>query len=528
VIRRRILLGTLLAVLFGIGWGVGRGRAAGDLYSNLDVFVEVLHAVQTSYVDPVEPRPLIEGGMRGMLRELDPHSEYMDEHAYANLRTSLDEQFDGVGVLVDMHEGYPVIVTPLEGSPAWEAGLLPGDIITKIDDRAVFGLGLPEIGTRMRGAPGTRVSVTVVRQGESDERVLPIERRHIETRSVPYAFVMPQGIGYVRLSSYSSRAGEELAAALDTLRAGGARALVLDLRGNPGGLVEQAVAVVQQLVPEGSMVVYTKGRVASASRKWLAAKSRTQLAWPVAVLVDGGSASAAEITAGALQDLDRGLVVGQTSFGKGTVQDVYPLRNHAGALKLTTAYYYTASGRSLQRARRAEPEAEDDGEDAPADSTPADTSSVKPVFRTASGRTVHGGGGVEPDLEVKPDSLPPLARTLEDRRVAFRFASQQAQQGDAAPTAATWDAYRTFARSLGVGGSDADFERERAPIERGLQREMVRRARGGAAATRLALAADAAYLRAADVLARAKSPRDVFALASGHVPAAVPAARKAR
>jgi carboxyl-terminal processing protease len=518
LIRRRFLFGALLAVLFGIGWGVGRGRASGDLYSNLDTFIEVLHAVQTSYVDPVEPRPLIEGGMRGMLRELDAHSEYLDERAYANLRSSLDEQFDGVGVLVDMHEGYPVIVSPIEGSPAWESGLLPGDLIARIDGKSVFGLGLPEIGSRMRGDAGTKVRVTIMRQGETDEREIVIERRHIETRSVPYAFVMPGGIGYVRLSTYGTGAGAELAAALDTLRAGGAHALVLDLRGNPGGLVEQAVAVVQQFVPEGSVVVYTKGRLASANRKWLAGKARTQLAWPVAVLVDGGSASAAEITAGALQDLDRALVVGRNSFGKGTVQDVFPLRNHEGALKLTTATYYTPSGRSLQRARAPEASDDDGGDDSPADSAGADstaTSAAAPVFHTASGRVVHGGGGVEPDLVVAPDSLPPLARTLEARRIAFRFASRPQAAG-----ADVWSAFRAFAREQGVAGSDAEFERERAAIERGLARERARRAAGAAAAARLALADDAVYRRAAEVVGRARSPREVFALATGRqVPA---------
>ena len=520
MIRRRFLIGALLAVLFGIGWGVGRGRASGDLYSNLDTFIEVLHAVQTSYVDPVEPKSLIEGGMRGMLRELDPHSDYLDEQAYANLRSTLDEQFDGVGVLVDMHEGYPVVVTPIEGSPAWEAGLLPGDVLTKIEGHSVFGLGLPEIGTRMRGDAGTRVHVTIVRPGEGDERELTIERRRIETRSVPYAFVMPGGVGYVRLSSYGAHAGEELAAALDTLRTGGAHGLVLDLRGNPGGLVEQAVAVVQQFVPAGSMVVYTKGRLASASHKWLAGRARTPVAWPVAVLVDAGSASAAEITAGALQDLDRALVVGHDSFGKGTVQDVFPLRNHEGALKLTTAFYYTPSGRSLQRTSVARSDAGDDGGDDPsADSSTTDTAAAAPraVFHTAAGRVVRGGGGIEPDLAVTPDSLPPLARALEAGRVAFKFASRPpAASSDA------WTAYREFARAHGVAGSDAEFDRERAVIERGLAREQARRAQGAAAAARLALADDAVYRRAAEVVGRARSPREVFALASGGRPMTPP------
>lgn len=510
MIRRRFLVGALLAVLFAAGWWVGRGRAGGDLYSNLDTFVEVLHAVQTSYVDPVEPRPLIEGGMRGMMHELDPHSEYLDEREYQNLRSTLDEQFEGIGVLVDLHEGYPVIVSPIEGSPAWEAGLLPGDLITKIEGHSVYGLALPEIGAKIRGAAGSSVHMSVARPGDSDERDLVIERRHLSTPSVPYAFVMPRGIGYLRLSSFGSRAGAEVAAALDTLAAAGAHSLVIDLRGNPGGLVEQAVAVVQQLVSEGSTVVYTQGRVASAAHKWTAGKApRTQLAWPLAVLVDHGSASASEITAGALQDLDRGLVVGETTFGKGTVQDVYPLRNHDGALKLTTALYYTASGRSLQKAKPAEPAADDDGEDddgsAPADSG-TNAAKPAPVFHTAAGRVVHGGGGVEPDLVVRPDSLAPLPRELDQRKIAFRFA------GTPEGATGSFESFRAFARKQGVTAADAEFEQQRPAIERSLATERARRSSGAAAAARLALADDAVFRRAADVLARAKSRRDVFAL----------------
>jgi carboxyl-terminal processing protease len=510
MIRRRFLIGALLAVLFAAGWWVGRGHASGDLYSNLDTFVEVLHAVQTSYVDPVEPKPLIEGGMRGMLHELDPHSEYLDAKEYENLRSSLDEQFEGIGVLVDMHEGYPVIVSPIEGSPAWEAGLLPGDLITKVEGHSVLGLSLPEIGSRIRGAAGSSVHISVARPGESDERDLVVERRHLSTPSVPYAFVMPNHVGYLRLASYGSRAGAEVAAALDTLTAAGARSLVLDLRGNPGGLVEQAVAVVQQLVPEGSTVVYTQGRVASAAHKWTAAKTpHAQLAWPIAVLVDHGSASASEITAGALQDLDRALVVGETTFGKGTVQDVYPLRNHEGALKLTTALYYTASGRSLQRPRPAEA-ADDDGSDDEESATDTTVTTPAPapakVFHTSSGRVVHGGGGVEPDLVVHPDSLPPLPKLLEDRKIAFRYAGTSEGAGGA------WAPFPAFARKQGVTATDAEFEQARPSIERELAREAARRSSGAAAAARLALADDAVFRRAADVVAHARTRRDVFAL----------------
>ncbi len=528
MIRRRILFGVLLVALFGFGWGVGRGRATGGVYENLNVFLDVLHAVRTSYVDPVDSRPLIEGGLRGMLRVLDPYSQYLDEHEYASLQSSLEEEFDGIGALVDLHEGYPVVVAPIENSPAWEAGLLPGDVLIKIDGHPTFGLGLPEVAAKLRGAAGSAVKLSVIRRGEGDDHEVVIQRRRIESRSVPYAFMAAPGLGYVRLSRFSERAGDELAAALDTLRAGGARALVLDLRGNPGGLVEQAVAVTQAFVPEGSLVVYTRGRAANTSRRWSAGKARSAVGWPVAVLVDGGSASASEIVAGALQDLDRALVVGETSFGKGTVQDVYPLRSQHGALKLTTAYYYTASGRSLQRRRASEDALVDDGGDgADADSAAADSAAARPEFRTAAGRRVYGGGGVTPDLVVAPDSLPALARRLETGRVAFRFASRWVAAHPGASTddangPEVWTAFREFAATEGVAATSAAFESERAAIGPQLRRELARRTAGAVAAARVALAGDGAFQRAADVLRRARTAREVFALA-GAAQGAAPA-----
>jgi carboxyl-terminal processing protease len=526
VIRRRILFGIVFAVLFGIGWGVGRGRAGGDLYRNLDTFVEVLHAVQTSYVDPVEPRPLIEGGMHGMLRSLDPYSDYLTPHELDAQTGSLEEDFEGVGVTLDLHAGAPVVVAPVEGSPAWEAGLLPGDVISKVDGHSAFGLGLPELGAYFHGAAGTRLTLTVMRMGSAEEKDYVVTRRRIEQRSVPYSFVGEPGIGYVRIAHFGVGAAGEVAAALDTLRAAGARSVVLDLRGNPGGLVEQAVGVVAPFVREGSLVVFTKGRVV-AEHKWLAPRSRAAFSGPVAVLVDGASASAAEVVAGALQDLDRALVVGHATFGKGMVQDLYPLRNREGALKLTTAYYYTASGRSLERPKVAAAASADDGED-DADSAAVDSTSAKVAFHTASGRVVHAGG-VEPDLEVKPDSLPAVAGAVASRRLAFRFASRWAPGHGAQADAAALAAFRADVVAQGVAVTDSSWSESGSFVTGELRRELARRTGGAAAAARIALAFDPDWQRAAAVLRRARTAGEVFALAGGTpgAPARNPASAKA-
>lgn len=529
MIRRRILLGTLLAVLFAVGWWAGRVRASGDLYSNLDLFIEVLSAVQTNYVDPVEPGPLVEGGMRGMLKELDPYSQYLDPREYEAMKSRLAGEFDGVGVLVDSHEGYPIVIAPIEGSPAWDQGVMPGDLIIRIEGRTTFGLGIPEVSNRLRGAAGTKVTLTLVRQGDSEEHELVLERRRIETPAVPQAFVIAPSTGYLRLANFTERAGAEVAAAIDTLRRSGARSLILDLRGNPGGLVDQAVSVAQQFVPEGSLIVYTKGRAATVGKKFTAGKTRAETGWPMIVLVDAGSASASEIVTGALQDLDRALVLGTTSFGKGTVQDIYPLRNRGGALKLTTGVYYTASGRSLNKPRKdlaaLLDDEESDGEE-PADSAAAATQKPK-EFRTSMGRAVYGGGGVTPDLEVKPDSAAPVVRTLEGARVVLRFANQWASEHANADGSSDdeWAAFRAFAVAQKPEVSAAQLDEQRPALTAALQREHARR-KGSAAAARLAAGRDPVVRKALEVLRAARAPRDVFAF--GKPAPARPAAATAR
>lgn len=516
MIRRRILFGIVFAVLFGIGWGVGRGRAGGDLYRNLDMFVEVLHAVQTSYVDPVEPRPLVEGGLHGLLRSLDPYSDYLTPREMDAQGGSLDEDFEGVGVLLDMHAGAPVVVAPIEGSPAWEAGLQPGDVISKVDGHSTFGLGLPEIGARFHGEPGSTLTLTLMRFGLGDTKDCVVTRRRVEQRSVPFAFVGEPGIGYLRIARFGAGAAEEVAAALDSLRAAGATSVVLDLRGNSGGVIEQAVGVVAPFVREGSLVVSTKGR-ANPERKLLAQKSRAPFTGPLAVLVDGASASGAEVVAGALQDLDRALVVGRPTFGRGMMQDYYPLRNREGALKLTTAYYYTASGRTIERSAGAGAAAADDGEDE-ADSAAVDSTPARAVFHTTSGRVVHGGR-VEPDLEVKPDSLAAMAQAVASQRLAFGFASLWAPSHGAAADAAALAAFRTHVAVHGVAVTDAGWSESQAFLAGEVARELARRAHGPEAAARVSLAGDPDWRRAVAVLRQARTAREVFALA-GVAPAA--------
>ena len=541
--RRPVLVTVLFVALFVLGWWVGRGGAAGrsDLYKNLDVFVEVVQRVQQSYVDPVDPTKLVNGALKGLTRSLDPYSQYLDAKAYEGLQAVTHGSFGGVGLVVGIRDGAPVVVSPIEGGPAWTLGIAAGDVIVRIDGQSTNGLALEDVAQRLRGDPGTHVQLGIRREGDNDDREFSIERNTIVTKSVPYSFVLPDHVGYLRLADFSEDASGEVRLALSQLRKQGATRLVLDLRSNPGGLLDQAVDIVEQFVRTKTLVVYTQGRTASSDQRYYANEPKPELGWPLVVLVDRGTASASEIVTGAIQDLDRGLVVGETSFGKGLVQSVFPLRGR-GALKLTTARYYTPSGRCINSLAS---EHMLDSLDAVADggdgsdgeaSTPANADSAdRPKFRTAAGRTVYGGGGIRPEVTVVADSLPALTQRIEARASAFRFANRwiNTHKGwtlDQPPTDEMRLEFRAMCDSMGAKGTLEEWQSERPWLDRALRRELARRLGGDAAAARVAFETDPVLARALAVLGRARNARDVFAVSSepSPTPAATPALPPAR
>ncbi len=542
MIRRNALFVALFVLLFVLGWWVGRGGAAGGLYGNLDLFIEVLQKVDQNYVDPVEPEKLIAGALRGMLRDLDPYSQYLDSKAFASLQSTAEGKFGGIGVMVGIRDDFPTVISPIEGTPAWEAGLRSGDVIVRVEGRSTAGLTVEDVADLLRGAAGTRVSLTVDREGEPAEREFTLTRAVIHTRSVPYAFLPEPGVGYLRLANFSETSGAEVREALAGLRRQGAKSLVLDLRFDPGGLLDQAVDVTEQFVPRGSLIVYTQGRVKGSDVRYTASEAKPDVSSPLVVLVDEGSASAAEIVAGALQDLDRALVIGHDSFGKGSVQSVFPLPGRSGAIKLTTALYYTPSGRSIHRGVKSADSAaaergDSEGEDphgAAADSSPA---SERPRFRTRAGRTVYGGGGITPDLAVSQDSLPPLAVDVERRGLALKFANHWVDTHPGARVAVDDGmraAFEGYLREQKAAVAAAALGPQRPLLERALRRELARRLEGDAGGARVALEGDAQFQRALEVLRRARAARDVFAalpapatapLAAAPARTAAPAAR---
>ena len=419
-----VAVAMLLSVL--LGFGLARAiSATDDLRGNLELFEDVLYRVQNNYVDVPDNQKLIQGAIDGMLKTLDPHSIYLPEKRAQAMDEQFHGEYSGIGVEFEIQENKIVVVAPLEGTPAFRLGIRAGDKIFEIDGKPLKkGLTNDDVFHALRGPLGSSVSVTIEREAETEHLHFTIERAKIPIESVPYAYMIRPGVGYVRIIRFAQTTGEELSTALAKLRAEGMTSLLIDLRSNSGGLLSQAVDVLDQLVPENKRLVYTRGRIPSSNADYYSTSRDGK--WtdgPVVVLVDHGSASASEIVSGAIQDLDRGLVVGINTFGKGLVQNQIPLQQ--GKLLLTIARYYTHSGRGIQRDYTKFGDQSEYQEDAFKEDVPSDSAlKTRPRFKTESGRVVYGGGGIYPDVVIKDP--PNLTRTEVEfitKRVGFEFAT---------------------------------------------------------------------------------------------------------
>ncbi|OUE40183.1 peptidase S41 [Billgrantia desiderata SP1] len=313
---------------------------------DIQTFAEVFERIKRAYVEEVDDSTLLRNAMRGMLSELDPHSAYLDRSEFQSLRESTEGEFGGIGIEVGLEEGRLTIITPIDDTPASRAGLQARDVILEIDGNPTERLSLQESVTLMRGEPGSQIRLQILRSGQEAPLDITLTREIIRTESVRSEMLEP-GYGYLRVSQFQSRSGEQVNNAIRRMeRDGPLQGLVLDLRNNPGGVLQAAVAVADAFLQSG-LVVYTEGRLPDTQMRFSASRETVAPDVPLVVLINGGSASAAEIVAGALQDQRRGVIMGTESFGKGSVQQVMPLGNGEG-LKLTTALYYTPNGRSIQ------------------------------------------------------------------------------------------------------------------------------------------------------------------------------------
>lgn len=384
-----------MGVVFGQKTSNLEAQQDNEIHQNLQEFTQVYDLVEKNYAEPVNPdKAIYNGAIPGMLRVLDPHSNFFDPKQYALLREDQRGKYYGVGMTVGPRNNKVIVIAPFVGTPAYRAGIRPGDIIAAVDGKATDNMTTSEVADLLKGAKGTTVHITIVREGAEKPLEFTVVRDEIPRYSVDLAFEIRPGIGYMHVNGFTETTEHEVAQALDNFESHGPiKGLILDLRGNPGGLLSEGVGVADKFLHKGQVIVSHHGRN-SPEKVYRAAHGNGGDDYPLVVLVNRGTASAAEIVSGAIQDHDRGLIVGETTFGKGLVQTVYPLSENTG-LALTTAKYYTPSGRLIQR--------DYTGislYDYYYNHDSQETNAGKEVKLTDSGRTVYGGGGITPDVKI--------------------------------------------------------------------------------------------------------------------------------
>jgi carboxyl-terminal processing protease len=430
--RKRFSLATVVA-LVGVSLIAGallNPLISGDsIYEQLNKFKDVLSITEKYYVEDVDTQKLTESAITGLLNQLDPHSVYIPQSQLKRVTEEFQGSFEGIGIEFQVINDTLLVVAAIAGGPSEALGIQGGDKIVRIDDSSCVGITQEGVQKKLRGPKGSRVKVTIVRSGIPGKLEYEIIRDKIPLYTVDAAYMVDDATGYISVNRFAAKTHEELLSALEKLSGEGMKRLVLDLRGNPGGYLDQAFKMADELMPRGRKVVYTKGRRPEFDDEYISSGSGKYQDLPLILLVNNSSASASEIVAGAVQDWDRGLVVGETTFGKGLVQRQFDLKD-GSAFRLTTARYFTPSGRLIQRPYgedktkyQLEPfeREETEGE---TDLHPADRDSTKPMFKTMGGRTVYGGGGITPDYVVKSDRILAYTIQLRGKNAFMQFAER--------------------------------------------------------------------------------------------------------
>jgi carboxyl-terminal processing protease len=421
-----VLVGFLMGSLL-----TGQVHAESTIMDQLRTFTQVLKYVKANYVEDVESNVLVNAAIRGMLEDLDPHSNYVEPEAFARMNERNTGEYEGIGISFEIRDGWITVISAMEGGPSAHLGIRPGDRIVAIEGESAKGMANEDVVAKLKGPKGTQVSISVARPGLEQNLDFTIVRDKIPIYSIPYAFMLDDGkTGYVRMIRFSATTSEELEASLKELEKEGMQRLVLDLRNNSGGLLNQAIEVADRFIDGNQVIVYTKGRIEGSSQHYYSTDAVTHPRYPLIVLVNHGSASASEIVSGAIQDHDRGVVAGVTTFGKGLVQRQYML-DDGSALLLTVARYYTPSGRLIQRPYDDRDEylthwrTDEEATEEEAVAAEPDTAG-RPMFYTLNEkRMVYGGGGITPDVRLTAGPDPNEVQSkLEQSRLFFEFANE--------------------------------------------------------------------------------------------------------
>ena len=475
-----------------------------ELSNDVQNFTKAYALVEKNFADPVNAdKAIYKGAIPGMLRTLDPHSNFFDPKEYQALRDDQRGHYYGVGMLVGARNGKTVVMAPFPGSPAYKAGLRPGDIISMVNDKATENLNTTEIADLLKGPRGTQVRITVVREGSTEPIPFTVTRDEVKRPSVQDAFWVKPGIAYMKILSFNETTSREMEDNLKRLGENNIKGLVLDLRENPGGLLNEGVAVADHFLQKGQTIVSHRGRN-SAEKPYIARTGNKGRDYPIVVVVNKFSASAAEIVSGALQDHDRAWVLGETTFGKGLVQTVYPLSENTG-LALTTAHFYTPSGRLIQRdySNRSFYDYyfhKDDNARNPAD-----------VKMTDSGRTVYGGGGITPDEKYEPPKADAFQIGLARKSAFFNFTRNYFGTHDTnlpknwMPDDVTLTQFHDYLLKQNYTFTEGEFTQDRDWIRRGLAVEMYITAFNKDESDRVLAQTDPEVERAVEAMPKAKA-----------------------
>ena len=411
-----IFISGVLLLAFGM-LGLKEDDKRFQISKGLDIFATLFRDVNLFYVDDVQPEKMVQDGIDAMLKKLDPYTVYYPETKLDEFKMMTTGEYAGIGSVIGMKDDYVVIREPYKGSPSYKAGLLPGDLILAVDGENMKGKNVEYVSSRLKGQPGKEVVLKLQRVGEEKPLEKRVLREVVQVPSVPYYGMLNNEIGYIYFTGFTDKAADDVRSAIMDLKNRGAQSLVLDLRGNGGGLLDQAVEIANFFLPKGSLIVSTKGKMKQWDKEYTAKNNPIVPDMPLVVLIDRGSASASEIVSGALQDLDRAVLIGERSYGKGLVQTVRDLAYNT-KLKVTTAKYYIPSGRCIQ--------ALDYSHRNPDGSVGKVPDSLISEFKTQSGRKVYDGGGISPDIKITPEDYARITQELVLQDLTFDFINSYA------------------------------------------------------------------------------------------------------